>query len=281
MISFFEKIFQKYTRADDENKTYGEFYFVHAKRIAKHVAILIPLTCLQIAGILPVGIALLFMSEKQKKLPWFLRWFDNADQYVGRDTSTYYAVCERGYWARLTWLTLRNPLNYFGYVYLGFQWPEVNNLEVVDCDYAQENVSDNKQPGFYYAEVKIKSKEKIDTYYEYYGIWPYLPFWRERRKENFECIRYRLGWKIGAISRNHPGDPVQWVCVLTPFKTYKGILPEKYLEKQSLSSSRPSEDIPSRHSARSLTLFSSPSTRGSSSADAEPARRQRSAKFNC
>jgi len=148
------------------------------------------------------------------KLPRALRWFDNADQYVDRNTDTYKAVAESGIWNRYCWLAWRNPLNYFGYIYLGVlldgliivkqDTPAINGRDVGDAT--------DCVPGLYYTECTVKNK----TYFEYYYIKTYTLFGQKK------CFRFRMGHKLQHPQENI-GKHCQFVMVISPYHSYSGV----------------------------------------------------------
>jgi hypothetical protein len=144
--------------------------------------------------------------RKTVKLPYFLRWFDNADIYIGRNAETYLNVFGSTTYALYTWLAFRNPLNYFGYKVLGV---EVNSVpKVIETNY-QYLVGDNtgKTEGFFYQELTVRGKR----YYEYYYIKKWSPT---------KCLRFRLGYKFGKPYFQYT---VQQVIVLQFYKSYSGL----------------------------------------------------------
>lgn len=151
----------------------------------------IPLEILGWIILLPVC----FLSKKDK-LPVILRWFDNADLYIDRDTSTYLNVIKSGWFNRYCWLAFRNPCNYFGYKILGFK----SNFSI-----PRSPVGDSAGyvPGLFYIEHS--------GYYEYY----YIKKWSATK-----CFRFRMGWKL---SNTDAGDWVQRVFVIQPYKSYTGV----------------------------------------------------------
>lgn len=181
-------------------------------RFIKHILVFF-LICLPImlAGIPMVAIAMLMIKNSDMKLPRLFRWWDNADLYLGRDTSAYRAVCAQGKWARYSWLVFRNPMNYFDYVNLGLKWmggEYYSHYNPKDNDVGN---STNERPGFKYIEViQVNS-----TYYEYYWVYKYA-FWPTK------CFRFRFGWKIGD-NTNKPNTISQWCLVIAPIFPYWGI----------------------------------------------------------
>lgn len=182
------------------------------KQLLKFVSIFL---FLQIPGALILALYLPFNSEI-KKLPFLLRWFDGADQYFGRNTKVYDKVMQGGAWQKYCWLAWRNPLNYFGYKYLGFS---VSNSAQVILDSRTSNnlnlqIGDgiDKCPGTFYIEISNEGSK----YFEYYKIVKYSFFGQVK------CLRIRIGWKIG---QDHPitTGQCQWVFVVSPFHSYDGI----------------------------------------------------------
>ena len=176
----------------------------------KHFLVwLLLITPLQLLGAvllliyLPIHLALINHNLRSSiKLPYFLRWFDNADQYVGRDTSTYIRVFNSGYYNLYTWLAWRNPLNYFGYTKLGVINTTNNTLP-------DDNIGDatGLQEGTRNITVTIDGKE----YFEYYYI---------KKYGTNKCVRIRMGWKLAGTE---PGQISQWVFVISPYHSYKGV----------------------------------------------------------
>lgn len=167
---------------------------------------------LQIIGlvILPIGIKIAQNREnKQKdtdrdyKLSKYIRFFDNADLYIDRDKSTYISIANEGFWSRYYWLAIRNPLNYFGYLYLGHQ-VQSHLDDKTNGNFAVGDTKD-KCPGLLYNE--------LDNIYEYY----YIKKWSENK-----CLRFRMGWKISQPILNPQGSYIQWVMVIQPYKDYAG-----------------------------------------------------------
>lgn len=182
-------------------------------RLIKHICILL-LVCipLQLLGAILLGIYLPIQRrlvqtnpERSWKLPYLLRWFDNADMYVNRDTTTYLqVVVPQGVWVQYCWLAWRNPINFFGYKILGVQVVTTRHL------YGEGNftIGDDTMPGYYYQEVDINGK----VYYEYY----YVHKWSQTK-----CFRFRMGYKLG-MKNLKAGDYIQEVMAIQIFKDYWG-----------------------------------------------------------
>lgn len=173
-------------------------------RFCFHLSLFLFILCpLQLLG----GIILLPTSYlvKNNPLPTWLKWFDNADQYVGRDTSVYFAVRSSGWWNNYLWLAWRNPLNYFGYQVLGFIIQQ-GFIQTVYSGSANVGDGTGQLSGFYFSEVE----QNGSTYYEYYFIIKY---------STTTCFRFRMGHKIGSAL---PGVLCQFVGVISPYHSYNG-----------------------------------------------------------
>ncbi len=179
------------------------------KNIGKFLFISLPL---QLIG----SVVLLMYLPIQRKLypklemlPIFLRWFDNADMYIGRNTETYETVYEGPFLNHYTWLAWRNPINYFSYVYLSVQ--VLGKIDVIYSNDLEGNIGDSTgdSSGFRYTELIVNGQ----TIYEYYCI---------HKWSSTTCLRFRIGYKIGALESNSPNDYIQEVFVIAPYKSYKG-----------------------------------------------------------
>jgi hypothetical protein len=160
------------------------------------IGIILPLEILGWIVLLPV----VYIYRTRFKLPYFLRWFDNADVYdaFGRNSVTYTdIVLTKSCMYRYYWLAFRNPLNYFGYKILGFK---------SDIDIPESHVGDSvgKTEGWSYIELSNGT-------YEYYLI---------HKWNSTHCLRFRMGWKLQDTKK---GDWVQWVLVLQPYRSYGGL----------------------------------------------------------
>lgn len=179
-------------------------------RLLKHIGILVLVSIpMQLLSFIVVPIVLLCIKNRLR-FPAAVKWFDSADAWVGRDTSTYEAVIQQGFLARWHWLSIRNPCNYLGYVVLGVKEPADATFAVCQGPIL---VGDNegKVPGLLITECFDKDK-KIWAY-EYY----YIHKWSATK-----CFRFRLGYKVGIFEDNKIGDSIQQVLVLQPFKSYSG-----------------------------------------------------------
>lgn len=164
---------------------------------------------LQLVGSIILLLVLPFI--KGNELPKYLRWFDNADMYVNRDTSTYMSVIQQGYWARYCWLAWRNPLNYFGYAVLGLVLNQpVFQTVYTGMDSLQVSDGVNGKPGLLYSEV-VQDKK---IYFEYYYIKKYIILGQTK------CFRFRMGYKFG---RAQYMKRVQFVMVISPYHSYDGV----------------------------------------------------------
>lgn len=181
-----------------------KFIYRFLSRTLCFVCILLPLqvfSALILSFVIPINGA--------KPLPKILKWFDNADQYVGRDTSTYMAVRNSGIWNNYCWLAWRNPLNYFGYQVLGYQ-VGYGPVQIMHTPQGSENTTDKGKEGFFYTEVTEEHYPGI--HYEYYWIKKYQWFNGETR-----CFRLRIGHKMGIVQ---DGDFCQFVFVISPFHSF-------------------------------------------------------------
>lgn len=203
-----------------------KFVFRFLKHLLVFVCILFPLQVLGALVLLlylPINRISVVAKLVKKlspniRLPYILRWFDNADIYpdIKRDSSTYVGIWSQGWWAQYCWLAWRNPLNYFGYKILGL---DINTGVTVDQKiYTGQdslNVGDatGQKSGLFYTEVGVDDK----IYYEYYYIYVYtLP-----TKSTPLCVRFRMGHKLGEIT-----DPkfCQYVSVISPFHSFRGLV---------------------------------------------------------
>lgn len=171
------------------------FIYRLVKQVLKFLGLL-PLQLLGAVVLLPVC-SIQTLSSEHPQLPWFVRWFDNADIYPenNRTPVTYLTeVLPLGRWGRYTWLAWRNPLNYFSYKYLSCRptWP------VKLTNFTEFGDTDDNKAGFFYIQVNTGNK----TYYEYYYIGTYL--------------RFRMGWKLGHIDEIMPPRRIQDVFDIGP-----------------------------------------------------------------
>jgi hypothetical protein len=177
-------------------------------RLFKHLLILLLVSIpLQIIGaiiLLPVCYLV-----KSTRLPYYLRWFDCADFYIGRDTSTYENIIKTGAWNRYTWLAWRNPTNYFEYVVLGVKVDY--SLYLIETNDINGKVGDSTgdHAGYRYTEMALGDK----VIYEY----SYIKKWSDKT-----CLRFRMGYKIGSVKSNKLGSWIQQCLVLSPYKSYSG-----------------------------------------------------------
>ncbi len=173
---------------------------------------------LELLGMVVLAVVLPFIKREAVQLPKFVRWFDNYESYylahnasdldglIGPDyyladnkidTSTAFKLFK----ARYNWLAIRNPLNYFQYMYLGAEVDEKPLLLTV----APPLMLDiDAEGGSEYAQT-IDGK-----YYEYYYIIPYKRF-------PGKALRLRWGHKI--TSRRKLSGREQFVFVISPWFT--------------------------------------------------------------
>lgn len=176
-------------------------------RLIKHLSIYFFISLpLIVVGIVALPVVAFFYDIG--KMPIWSRWFDSADPYVGRDTTTIEIINKQGWFKKYWWVAIRNPINYFSYKYLSFVLDE-DALFILE---GEPNVGDSTGdiPGYKYIEVIQKDK----TYYEYY----YIKKWSKTK-----CFRFRMGYKIGDPYLNQKGEIQQEVLVLQPYKSYSGL----------------------------------------------------------
>jgi hypothetical protein len=155
---------------------------------------------LQLVGIVVLAVAC--TRYEIGNLPYYLRWFDSADPYIGRDITVITRINKEGYWSKYCWLSLRNPINYFGYKYLGYvftvheKYKVRGSLDVGD--------STNDIPG-------LKIIELASGIYEYLYV---------ARIGSSACFYFRMGHKIGDL-RNKPGSWCQQVFTIS-YRSYSG-----------------------------------------------------------
>jgi len=200
-------------------------FMKHFFRIMTHLAIKLMVNLpLTLVGIPILAIVLLFLDNKAKQLPTFIRWFDNADNdglygdIANQQRNIARGINPKGYLAKLIWLGFRNPINYFKYRVLGIKISDINKNPpplVEECsDVPGQHVSDYAAGGFRYVELELYNQKK---YYEYYLIKPYHAFHKPL------CFRARIGWKIG-----HPEEPQKershyaWTCAINPCQPFRG-----------------------------------------------------------
>lgn len=174
-------------------------------RLLKHLVIFIVTLPITIFGCIALGCVL---PITKTYVPLWLRWFDCADPYVGRNTETIQRVVSEGWKSYWYFIGVRNPLNYFSYKYLGV---DTTGCTVVSND---PEVGDNKAPGLQYTE--LLDKDHSVKAYEYYYIWVYIVPLTTIKK----CIRLRLGYKLNGLGA---GTIAQEVLVVSPFHSYTGV----------------------------------------------------------
>ena len=174
-------------------------------QILMFISIELPLQLIGAAVLLlylPVHRAL-YKAEiiKDMKLPYLLRWFDNADMYIGRDTTTYAKVFASNLWTHYCWLAWRNPINYFEYLYLGYQFRDRSSYVV----YGALNVGTDGIPGYKIIEVNGEA-------YQY----TYVHKWSQTA-----CFYFTMGAKI-ADESNKPNSYAEHCFTISPYRSYTG-----------------------------------------------------------
>lgn len=186
------------------------------KNLLKHFLTLLFIKLpVQLAGIPILAVLLLFVPKDREYLPKLFRWWDNHERYFEGNKSddglsgpdyirnTWAQPC--GWLARFTWLALRNPANYFQYQVLGRIRHAQYDIIKAEGDLNVGTHEWNTR-GYYYQEV-LNGREKL---WELYIVYPLYRQWH---------FRLRAGWKVGgAFSKREPGDSLQWVFAITPFK---------------------------------------------------------------
>lgn len=171
---------------------------------------------LMLAGVIVLLFVCPFMPNDRLKLPYMFRWWDIVDAWVGRDTSVIQKIYAKGWWARYVYCAWRNPINYFGYTYLGLHW---NGSEIyTKYNPDEDNINTGNETGFRHIEVVQPPAFGVldydKRYYEYCLVWVY-PFAKPR------CLYFRYGWKI--VNKDNPtGSTSQWVLTINPFCTFTG-----------------------------------------------------------
>ena len=185
-------------------------------RLIKHLLIFLVLSIpLQLFGAM-ILLAVLPMQRSKGliNLPYFLRWFDNADIYLGRNTETYEKITKGSFLQHYLWLAWRNPTNYFNYAILGFYLKSpvvteylckiMNNNTVIENSSIGDSTGDTS--GIYYEEILVGT----NTYYEYYAVFKWT---------SAHCMRFRMGYKLGqALSEGWTEE----VLVVSPWHSYSG-----------------------------------------------------------
>lgn len=175
---------------------------------------------LELLGLLILSVVLLFTKKEAVQLPTVFglhvfKWWDNYESYVlshdhefldGLAGPDYYLERENidlvNYWpryfARLNWLGVRNPLNYFQYKVIGVVMDTRHVLVVQKPQFVDIDESGGS----------IHAQTLSGTHYEYYYVIPYK-FWKGR------ALRLRWGHKITSSYRLRQ----QFVFVINPFFT--------------------------------------------------------------
>ncbi len=191
------------TNLYEENMEYIKFILRLIKHLGVLFLVLLPLEILGWVILLPICY---LQGTSLEKLPVWLKWFDNADQYVGRNIDTYRSIYLSGWYNRYVWLAWRNPLNYFGYEVLGHK---VSSKMSVLQQHGDVSIGDGTKSGFYYVECK----DRDEILYEYYLI---------HKWSDTKCLRFRMGYKIKSPDSNLVDSVIQYVLVLQPYKDFWG-----------------------------------------------------------
>jgi hypothetical protein len=177
------------------------------KRFLSHALIFLVTLPLWIFGIISL---LIILPITKTYVPIWLRWFDCADHFIGRNTETIDAIIKTGWFNYYKFIALRNPLNYFSYHVLGVNC-SIPGCKIISTD---KEVGDNIAPGFQYTELQDSNFKCLAYLYDW--IWVYkLPLTNTKK-----CIRFRLGWKLNGLGT---GPIAQEVLVFSPFHSYTGV----------------------------------------------------------
>lgn len=189
-------------------------------RFVRHLCIFL-FVCLplMLAGVVVLLFVCPFMAKDRLQLPRLVKWFDIVDAWIGRDVSVIRKIYAGGWWSRYVYCAWRNPINYFGYYYLGLNWNGAE--EYTRYNPAEDKINTGNRQGFRHIEVRqpywdAEMVEWDRKYYEYCLVWVY-PFAKPY------CLYFRFGWKI--VDKNNPrGTTSQWVLTINPFCTFTGAL---------------------------------------------------------
>ena len=211
--------------------------------VLKHIAVWLGVKLpIQFIGYIVLAIYLPFtlrdtrlFDAHDQRLPKLLRWFDNADdrdQKYGLNGDFGHRKRNLGvgdylnppklnlFWMRYTWLAVRNPVNYLQRKVLGAD-AKIKHAAVdrrVDSKHFEalvdgKDVGDgpNNVEGTRTAQGEDRNGKKVWEYYlvKHYG--------------NGKCLRIRIGYKLGLEPMDQPAGSVQWVCSISPWKTYRGV----------------------------------------------------------
>ena len=191
---------------------------------------------LDLLGIVILPFVLVFLKRDALQLPKLFRFFDNYESYYMDHGSTaldglsgpnYYR--ERNsidlendpwykiVWYRYNWLALRNPTNYFQYMYLG---AKINYSNTEEYKYLLKDLEGNEKK-YWEHDIHIHGGvEKITVrlkngkfYFGYYKIIPY--------GKNGKGLRIRVGHKIQEWPKLEKRPRTQWVFTINPFYTMR------------------------------------------------------------
>lgn len=175
--------------------------------------------------VVPITVALI--SKSAERLPSWLAWYDNGDEFDRKygligDIPNQRRNMEKGinpnsYRAKVGWL-LRNPVNYFQYRVLGFSTDNGDNFESYNLhskpDILGAEVGDYTSGGFRKILLKLDGKLR----YEYYWVIPY-------KSKPGRCFRARIGWKITDLDNIIGKDKrkvIQFSWAVHPYHGFSG-----------------------------------------------------------
>lgn len=207
----------------------GSRMLIHIYNLLKHLLVFTLIKIpVHISAFIVVPIAVLLLPRKKSylytKLPFFLSWYNNGDEYdemfgiVGppenQERNKDRGINPEGKLAGILWL-LRNPINHFQYRTLGiYTLPHPVHLSVFKVDnyplIDAYTVGDqqNNSGGVKYI--------KYHKWYEYYIVIPY-------QKGPGRCFRARIGWKLGGRDEIKRRARIQWAFAVHPWHGYNGV----------------------------------------------------------
>ena len=168
------------------------------KHTARYLFVCLPL---ELVGIVLLGIII----PLNLKVPlWYTNYHNEGPEAIGLEPTK---------WNTYVWLAWRNPLNYFQYAILGWEYPGSILLPQAELHYiGNTNVGDDSAEGFLRIEAVTWGDKSVS--YEYYYIKAYTIFGQRK------CIRFRMGHKLKNLVVR---ETAQWVLVFNPVMGYSGV----------------------------------------------------------
>jgi|DEB0MinimDraft_10_1074344.scaffolds.fasta_scaffold01596_10 hypothetical protein len=188
---------------------------------------------LQILGYILLAIYIPFTLTDRRvhdcpdqRLPYLLRWFDNADirdQRFGLNGDPAHQARHKNLFIRrYTWLAVRNPVNYFQRKIIGSANPWLLEFHRVTHAKYKSPLAESKEltpVGDYIGHSE--GWRIVEAYrYDYKMLWEY---YLVKHYGNGKCLRVRLGYKLGHDPSDQKSGSIQWVFSINPWKTYRGI----------------------------------------------------------